>query len=812
MSDTRSRVPVETLLAHRDWVRALALRIARDAWDADDLEQATWAAAVARPPADGSSPRGWLATVMRRLAHNFRRDAARRRGRELAAPLREPAPSTDELAARADAEQIVIRAVLALEEPYRSVVLLRFFEGLSARAVAARLGVPLDTVRTRLRRALARLRDELDGRAGGVEVWCAAFFGARGMETAATGTPGGAGGGRLATTAAALVVGAALGLAGAAAVRDVPNRPSDAVHAAGDSARPGSGGGGDRSVARRAESAPGRESPGGAASLGPRGAIDAAPSVSERRVAPPGVLVEPKSDAPAAATASRPSRAWRLRVERPGWSPEVVTGTLVLGARGDRPFGDVFLNEVGSRAAAPLAIADAAGGRLDATFDFLGDTVKLSGRFDATSDAFAGSMEWSHLGRVFVQPTTGGVVSPGAFDAATDASPWAVERDPAHLGMDTGGLARIVAEAESSDTEALVVVKDGSVVCRRTFGRARGRMPCWTMTESVASLAIAMLLEEGKIESLDAPLSRWYADFEDGRRAKITLRHVVTHTTGLDASAPRWREIDAAPDQLAYARKIQVIDDPGSAFDFDSLAAQLLSGVIEQAAGEPADRYLERKLFTPLGWRDWAWARDAAGNVLTGVGLSADPEDLVRLGEMLAAGGSWHGERLVPASWSEELTKPANRPATAYSLGWELRRDTDREEVTQTAAGLAALRTAGFAATDRLSPLTGRAFPSRWAFWAAVDAEQLLSPEESRTAHQLASRGIEAVEGRARVLGFMAHGRGGQFLLVYPAWRLVVVRMRRGLGDGDSVTGYQHDDYQRKLSFFPGLVESAVVR
>src|SRR5688500_10960075 len=147
MSDI-SRVPLESLLAHRSWVHALALRISRDAWDADDLEQETWAAVVARPPRDAGSPRGWLATVMRGLAHNLRRDATRRSARERAAAPREAVVSTDELAARADAEQIVIRAVLALEEPYRSVVLLRFFEDLPPRKIAARLQVPVETVRT----------------------------------------------------------------------------------------------------------------------------------------------------------------------------------------------------------------------------------------------------------------------------------------------------------------------------------------------------------------------------------------------------------------------------------------------------------------------------------------------------------------------------------------------------------------------------------------------------------------------------------------------------------------------------------------
>src|SRR5262245_2004586 len=70
----------------------------------------------------------------------------------------------------------VVSSVLALEEPYRDVVLLRFFEDLPPREVARRLGVPTETVRTRTRRALDRLRERLDAEHGGDRAaWSAAL-------------------------------------------------------------------------------------------------------------------------------------------------------------------------------------------------------------------------------------------------------------------------------------------------------------------------------------------------------------------------------------------------------------------------------------------------------------------------------------------------------------------------------------------------------------------------------------------------------------------------------------------------------------
>ena len=152
---------VETLLAHREWVRALALRLVTDPAGAADIEQQTWLRAIRSPPPSGEAPRAWLGTVLRNLVRDRARRKARRRRREEAVARPETLPATAGLVARAEALGRVVEAVTALDEPYRSTILLRFFEGLPPRDVAARMGVPVETARTRTRRALTRLREDL---------------------------------------------------------------------------------------------------------------------------------------------------------------------------------------------------------------------------------------------------------------------------------------------------------------------------------------------------------------------------------------------------------------------------------------------------------------------------------------------------------------------------------------------------------------------------------------------------------------------------------------------------------------------------
>src|SRR5262249_28675693 len=150
--------------AHAAWIRRLAARIVRDAADADDVAQSTLLEALRRRPSVGPDPRGWLARVARRVAGRMRRGGLRREAREQAVArpnAASSAPPADEALIRASLQRSVVDAVIRLAEPYRSAILLRYLDELPTRKVAQRLGVPVETVRTRLKRGLAQLREML---------------------------------------------------------------------------------------------------------------------------------------------------------------------------------------------------------------------------------------------------------------------------------------------------------------------------------------------------------------------------------------------------------------------------------------------------------------------------------------------------------------------------------------------------------------------------------------------------------------------------------------------------------------------------
>lgn len=170
METTPRAIRAEALLAEMAWVQGLARSLVRDSNLADDVAQDAWLQALERPPRHahgGPGLRAWLASVTRTLARQSMRAEARRAGRERTAARSESRSSTAEIVARGSMHQRLVEAVMALDEPYRSSILYRYLDGMSAPEIAERCGASPAAVRQRLSRGLVELRSRLDREFGG---------------------------------------------------------------------------------------------------------------------------------------------------------------------------------------------------------------------------------------------------------------------------------------------------------------------------------------------------------------------------------------------------------------------------------------------------------------------------------------------------------------------------------------------------------------------------------------------------------------------------------------------------------------------
>ena len=166
---------IHSLLPHAAFVRRLARSLADDRASADDLEQDAWLRAMTTPPRAAGAVRSWFRRVMGNRRAELRRAHGRltRRERAVARPEADPA-GPDDVVRRAEEQRALVAAVLELEEPSRTTVLLRYLDGLSVAEVAARTGASEAAVRQRTHRGLERLREVLDARhRGDRRAWAA---------------------------------------------------------------------------------------------------------------------------------------------------------------------------------------------------------------------------------------------------------------------------------------------------------------------------------------------------------------------------------------------------------------------------------------------------------------------------------------------------------------------------------------------------------------------------------------------------------------------------------------------------------------
>jgi RNA polymerase sigma factor (sigma-70 family) len=162
---TNADLEVDRLLAQAGWLRSLAIALLGSPPDADDAVQEVWAAALRSPPDEARPPRPWLAQVLRNVVRSAarRRRSERERDRQAVelTPASTEAPAEGVLA-RMEIQRQVAALVMALDEPYRSTLLLRYYEGRQAVDIARAQEVPPGTVRWRINEGLRRLRSQLD--------------------------------------------------------------------------------------------------------------------------------------------------------------------------------------------------------------------------------------------------------------------------------------------------------------------------------------------------------------------------------------------------------------------------------------------------------------------------------------------------------------------------------------------------------------------------------------------------------------------------------------------------------------------------
>ena len=292
------------------------------------------------------------------------------------------------------------------------------------------------------------------------------------------------------------------------------------------------------------------------------------------------------------------------------------------------------------------------------------------------------------------------------------------EDDPAPLGkpLPMSELEAVVAAqiADAKVVGAVVLIGDANGVRerialgQRTIGPTAEPMTEDTifdlasLTKAVATAtAVMQLVERGSVE-LDAPASRYWPAFERGGKARITVRQLLNHTSGLPPGLTAQSEFRSRATVLRAIGMMPTIEDPGRRVIYSDLNYVALGEIVRRVSGTGLDAWCERNIFRPLGMRDTGfrprgkligriaptiirhgeWLRgtvhDPTAAALDGVsgnaGLFSTADDLAQFARMLLNGGRFEGRLILQPDSVAKLLTPDSSAAVdaARTLGWEV--------------------------------------------------------------------------------------------------------------------------------------------
>ena len=301
--------------------------------------------------------------------------------------------------------------------------------------------------------------------------------------------------------------------------------------------------------------------------------------------------------------------------------------------------------------------------------------------------------------------------------------------------VDTASVDAVAAEW-LADTDApsvsVAIVQHGALVYAKAYGQAveapthpataATRYDLDSVSKEFTATAILMLAEQGKL-SLDDPLRKWFPNL--GAAAAVTLRQVLTHTSGL---RDYWPQDYVTPEMAEPTTTANIIDEwvqrpldfePGTEWQYSNTGFVMAAAVVQRVSGEELFAFLQHRVFVPLGMSrvgEVTQARlpeDAAGYTRHGVGpvheapkeaagwlqgaafLVMPPSDVARWDLSLL-----HRSMLRPASYQTQfapmLLKSGN--VTSYGLGLDIEQVNGRLRIGHAGGG------SGFLAENRLWP------------------------------------------------------------------------------------------------------------
>ena len=237
---------------------------------------------------------------------------------------------------------------------------------------------------------------------------------------------------------------------------------------------------------------------------------------------------------------------------------------------------------------------------------------------------------------------------------------------PEEQGVDSRALVKALSRIRdgSANIHGLIVARNGQIVLE-VYVHPYGKDTLHnvkSVSKSIMSAMVGIAFEEGILTSLEQTVSEFFPEYitddRDPRKKSITLRHLLTMTSGLnlDENGPIMDEIFSSDDWIEATFAQPMSEDPGQRFRYCTALTHTMSGILSRASEQSMLELCNRYLFGPLHINGIQWKQDSKGYSYGGSELFMTPRDMVKIGLLFLNHGRWNGNQVVPAKWVQQST------------------------------------------------------------------------------------------------------------------------------------------------------------
>lgn len=238
-------------------------------------------------------------------------------------------------------------------------------------------------------------------------------------------------------------------------------------------------------------------------------------------------------------------------------------------------------------------------------------------------------------------------------------------------------LETLLKKAEETHSESILIYQNHQLVTEKYFGIGTpdAKIESMSCTKSIVGLAVACLITDRLITSLDTPVADFYPEWKQGQKQFITLRHLVNMTSGMQNNPNASVEIYPSDNFVQLALASELSKKPGEAWEYNNKSLNLMAGIIKKITGKRMDDYIGERLFLPLQITDFTWTLDNAGNPHVMSGCQIKPRDLIKLGILLLNKGNYNGNQVIAEDHIADVVNPSAQ-FKGYGMLWWLDYET----------------------------------------------------------------------------------------------------------------------------------------